>query len=84
MDQVDCTPGTYVPQPQGFRAFIPNPLPDRCPFELDPEMQVLLSGADRAIGRLDAVKDILPNPDMFVAMYVRKEAVYSSQIEGTP
>lgn len=44
---------------------------------------VLLSEADRAIGRLDATTELLPNPDLFVAMYVRKEAVLSSQIEGT-
>lgn len=78
-----CSPGRYVRQPPGYDAFIPNPLPSRAPFDVDEEMQVLLSGADRAIGRLDAVTELLPNPDMFVGMYVRKEAVYSSQIEGT-
>lgn len=79
----DYTPGRYLRQPAGYRAFMPNPLPERAPFPMDEEMQVLLSEADRAIGRLDAVTEILPNPDMFVGMYVRKEAVYSSQIEGT-
>lgn len=44
---------------------------------------MLLSDADRAIGRLDAATQLLPSPDLFVAMYVRREAVYSSQIEGT-
>ncbi len=39
--------------------------------------------ADRALGRLDGVTTILPNPDLFVAMYVKQEAVFSSQIEGT-
>jgi Fic family protein len=43
----------------------------------------LLSRADRALGRLDGAATILPNPDLFVYMYVRKEAVLSSQIEGT-
>jgi len=42
-----------------------------------------LSAADLAIGRLDGVAQTLPNPDLFVAMYVRREAVLSSQIEGT-
>jgi Fic family protein len=42
-----------------------------------------LSDADRALGRLDGVASVLPNPDLFVAMYVRHEAVLSSQIEGT-
>ena len=43
----------------------------------------LLSRADRNLGRLDGMTLTLPNPDMFVFMYVRKEAVLSSQIEGT-
>ncbi len=50
---------------------------------MDPEMQALLSEADRALGRLDGSIQTLPNPDLFVFMYVRKEAVLSSQIEGT-
>ncbi|MHB0970485.1 MAG: Fic family protein [Thermoanaerobaculia bacterium] len=47
------------------------------------ELRLLLSEADRAVGRLDGVSAILPNPDLFVAMCVRQEAVLSSQIEGT-
>jgi Fic family protein len=50
---------------------------------MDPELWNSLSKADRALGRLDGVSETLPNPDLFVAMYVRKEAVLSSQIEGT-
>ena len=50
---------------------------------MDSEMVQLLSDADRALGRLDGVTTVLPNPDLFVAMYVRHEAVLSSQIEGT-
>ena len=46
-------------------------------------MQDLLSQADRKLGRLDGITEILPNPELFVAMYVKKEAVLSSQIEGT-
>lgn len=46
-------------------------------------MWSLLSQADRALGRLDGSTEALPNPDLFVFMYVRKEAVLSSQIEGT-
>lgn len=74
--------GTYIQQPSGYKAFIPNPLPLRPAITLDPELQILLSAADRAIGRLDARTELLPNPDLFVAMYVRREALYSSQIEG--
>lgn len=75
--------GTFVKQHEGYRAFIPAPLPPEPPVELDEEMTQLLSDADRALGRLDGVCSILPSPDFFVAMYVRYEAVLSSQIEGT-
>src|SRR5688572_31755607 len=50
---------------------------------MDPELTRLLSQADRVLGRLDGIGAVLPNPDLFVAMYVRQEAVLSSQIEGT-
>lgn len=46
-------------------------------------MQDLLSQADRKLGRLDEITEILPNPELLVAMYVKKEAVLRSQIEGT-
>ena len=67
----------------GFNTFVPNKLPPDPPIQFDAEMQSLLSLADRKLGRLDGITQILPNPDLFVAMYVRKEAVLSSQIEGT-
>jgi Fic family protein len=75
--------GRYVRQPTGYRAFIPAPLPPDPPVRLEGELRVLLSKADRALGRLDGSVVTLPNPDLFVFMYVRKEAVLSSQIEGT-
>jgi Fic family protein len=75
--------GRNVLQPTGFRAFIPAPLPPDPPIAIDYEMQTLLSRADHALGRLDGVAQILPNADLFVAMYVRREAVLSSQIKGT-
>ena len=74
--------GRYVRQPTGYSAFIPAPLPPDPPLQLGPLVSIL-SKADLAIGRLDGVGRTLPNPDLFVAMYVRKEAVLSSQIEGT-
>lgn len=52
-------------------------------MRLDGELQLLLSQADRALGRLDGSVQTLPNPGLFIFMYVRKEAVLSSQIEGT-
>jgi len=75
--------GTWTKQLEGYRAFIPQPLPPRPPVRLEGELARLLSDADRALGRLDGIATILPNPDLFVGMYVRHEAVLSSQIEGT-
>jgi Fic family protein len=75
--------GRYVQQPTGYRAFIPDPLPPDPPIDLGGKTQVLLSQSDRALGRLDGSIQTLPHPDLFVYMYVRKEAVLSSQIEGT-
>ncbi|MCU0870835.1 MAG: Fic family protein [Pirellulaceae bacterium] len=75
--------GRYVKQPEGYQAFIPAPLPPDPPIQMDDELQRLLSDADRSLGRLDGVASVLPNPDLFMAMYVRHEAVLSSQIEGT-
>lgn len=75
--------GKYVHQLTGYDAFIPTDLPPDPPVNMDAEMIRLLSLADRKLGRLDGVTQILPNPDLFVGMYVQKEAVLSSQIEGT-
>ena len=80
---VQMRAGQFVRQIEGYQAFIPAPLPPKPPLDLDGEMLRLLSDADRALGRLDGVTSILPNPDLFLAMYVRHEAVLSSQIEGT-
>ena len=67
----------------GYKAFVPAPLPPEPPIQYDEDIQSLLSQADRKLGRLDGITQILPNPELFVAMYVKKEAVLSSQIEGT-
>lgn len=75
--------GRYISQPTGYRAFIPASLPPVPALALTGELPGLLSAADRALGRLDGSVLTLPNPDLFVFMYVRKEAVLSSQIEGT-
>ena len=75
--------GRYQRQPTGYSAFHPAPLPPDPPIQLKGELQALLSEADLALGRLDGSVLTLPNPDLFVLMYVRREAVLSSQIEGT-
>jgi Fic family protein len=72
-----------ITQPEGYRAFIPALLPPDPPLAFDAQLATVLAGAGTALGRLDGVAATLPNPDMFVAMYVRREAVLSSQIEGT-
>jgi Fic family protein len=74
--------GTYQRQPGGFRAFVPKPLPP-VDLRLDETLLQLLSEADVALGRLDGAVSLIPDPDLFVMQYVRREAVLSSQIEGT-
>lgn len=64
-------------------AFVPAPLPPEPPLDISPILIRKLSAADRAIGRLDGIAVMLPEPGLFLYMYVRKEAVLSSQIEGT-
>lgn len=75
--------GRWERQVAGYRAFIPAPLPPHPPIDLTPALQKLYSDAALALGRLDGSIQTLPNPDLFVFMYVRREAVLSSQIEGT-
>jgi Fic family protein len=75
--------GRFEQQPSGYRAFIPAPLPPDPSIDLDLDMVSLLSDAERALGRLDGTIKTVPDPDFFIAMYVRREAVLSSQIEGT-
>ncbi|HDL19663.1 MAG TPA: Fic family protein [Nitrospirae bacterium] len=75
--------GRYIQQPSGYRAFIPSALPPDPPLSMDSKMMSLVSKADRALGRLDGSIQTLPDANLFVFMYVRKEAVLSSQIEGT-
>jgi len=65
------------------RAFIPDPLPPEPPIELAGDRQQLLERATLALGRLDSVSLLLPDPGIFLYAYVRREAVLSSQIEGT-
>jgi Fic family protein len=77
--------GRFVDTPAGgdvVRAFVPPPLPPDPPLDL---LALLdrLSLAERALGRLDGIALLLPRQELFIYMYVRKEAVLSSQIEGT-
>ena len=75
--------GAYRQQPTGYKAFLPAPLPPNPPIKIEGELQNLLSNADMSLARLDGLGHILPNASLFIAMYVKKEALLSSQIEGT-
>jgi len=68
---------------ESVSAFIPHPLPPDPPLENDPRRQKLLECATLALGRLDSITRLLPDPNVFLYAYVRREAVLSSQIEGT-
>lgn len=65
------------------RAFVPAPLPPAPDLQIDPTTRQLLDEALLSLGRLDSVSALLPDTQLFLYMYVRKEAVLSSQIEGT-
>lgn len=66
-----------------YKSFIPKPLPPKPAVEVDEEIISLLSKANRNIGILEGLSKQIPNIELFVSMYVRKEALLSSQIEGT-
>ena len=66
-----------------YRAHVPAPLPPDPPLVFDAELLTLLEQANRALGRLDGIADLLPDRNLFLYQYVRREAVVSSQIEGT-
>jgi len=79
--------GTYVESSLAgsrYRAFVPAPLPPEPPLDLSqPDMIARKERADQALGRLDGITLLLPDPALFLYQYVRKEALLSSQIEGT-
>ena len=79
--------GYLIPLPsaagESARAFVPKPLPPEPPLALDADLQELIEKAMLALGRLDGLTAVLPDPSIFIYSYVRKEAVLSSQIEGT-
>ena len=72
-----------MPHTGGYLAFHPSPLPPSPAIGITPALLRRLSRADRAVAALDSAILTLPDPDRFLSMYVRKEAVLSSQIEGT-
>lgn len=75
--------GEYIKQLEGYKAFIPNPLPPEPIIKLNEELTQKLLRANFLTARLDGLGFTLPNTDLFISMYVKKEALLSSQIEGT-
>ncbi|MBC7809006.1 MAG: Fic family protein, partial [Akkermansiaceae bacterium] len=78
--------GTYQRQTisgEPFSAFVPHPLPPVPPIVITEEIYDLTEQANRAVGRLDGLSFLLPDISLFLYFYIRKEAVLSSQIEGT-
>jgi Fic family protein len=78
--------GRFLPATSGkgaYSTFSPKPLPPDPPLEMDADLRRLLDRANQALGRLDGITLLLPDPDRFLYSYIRKEAVLSSQIEGT-
>lgn len=76
--------GEYISNLSGeamYKSFCPAPLPPE--IDMDNEMITLLTGATKALASLDTLSSYIPNMNLFVSMYVRKEALLSSQIEGT-
>lgn len=69
--------------PEHFSAFIPSPLPPSPTLLRSPALDIALSKADQMLGRLDGISRILPSIELLIYFYTRKEAVLSSQIEGT-
>lgn len=78
--------GEYIQNMTGeaaYQSFRPSPLPPKPPLEMDKDMVALLVEANRELTALNTAATLIPDTDLFVSMYVRKEALLTSQIEGT-
>ncbi len=82
MKDMQSSTGKTQQTPEGYLAFLPNPLPPHPEFVLDQEGVRALTDADFHLGKLTQTSRSIPNPDLFVGMYVRREAILSSQIEN--
>lgn len=75
--------GEMVLQAEGYKAFVPKPLPPDPALHIDAELAQLLAESSMAVGKLNGLTSIVQDPDLFIYIFVRKEALLSSQIEGT-
>lgn len=75
--------GKLIQQAKGYKAFIPNKFPPEEPFEFSQKLMIKHSRAERLLGKLDGITQLLPDVDFFLYMYIRMDAASSSQIEGT-
>jgi Fic family protein len=75
--------GQTKQQPEGYKAFIPNKFPPGEGWDISQKLILKHSDAERLVGKLDGITQLLPDIDFFLLMYVRKDAASSSQIEGT-
>lgn len=75
--------GRYVAQKEGYKAFTPFPFPPQEGFEISAALYKKNETAIRLIGKLDGITRLLPDKDFFLLMFIKKDAAYSSQIEGT-
>lgn len=75
--------GFYLSQPSGYKSFIPSEMPPKPIIEVNKSIHSLLKSAKKTLAQLDGVGFMLPHPELFISMAIRKEALLSSQIEGT-
>lgn len=82
MNPMQSSAGNTRQVPEGYLAFFPNPLPPHPQFALDEEGVLALTNAEFHLGKLAQMAKSIPNPDLFAGMYVRREAILSSEIEN--
>lgn len=82
MRPMQSSVGKTQPVPEGYLAFFPHPLPPHPEFVLDQDGVLALTKAEFHLGKLAQIGQSIPNPDLFVGMYVRREAIMSSEIEN--
>lgn len=75
--------GRYIDQKEGYKTFTPFEFPPKSGFEISPKLYKKHEEAIRLVGKLDGITRLLPDKDFFLLMFIKKDATYSSQIEGT-